>query len=332
MKILKFLGGLFLVVLLIAGAALAWAFYTANAKYTKMWTAHDATFPVPFPLDSLGLAELAAERIAAGAPAKDPLAGVDLEAAAMERAVKNGHHLVHSRLACNGCHGEDFGGSVVIDVPPVGYWAAPNLTAGQGSITNGFGPHDWDLAVRHGIRHTGMSSSMPCNEFKGVTDHELSDVIAYLKTQKPVDRLIKPVRLGPVFAFLTATDPTMLPAQTIDHQAAHAVEPPSTAVTLEFGRHIVPACEGCHNPKLSGGKMQGDPNMPIVANITLDETGLKSWSEADFIRAMREGKRPDGSDIKKQMPWEAFRKMTDTELKALWLYLQSVPPLPKGAK
>ena len=332
MKILKFLGRLVLIVIVIAGLVLAWAFATAHSRYEKKWTAHDATFPIPFPLDSAAKAAIAVERVAGGGPAKDPLAGVDLQSLAMERAVQNGDHLIHSRLGCDGCHGADLGGGVIIDVPPVGYWAAPNLTSGQGSVTNGFGPHDWDLAVRHGIRHTGTSSSMPCKDFKAMTDHELSDVVAYIKTQKPVDRLIKPVRFGPVFAFLAATDPNMLAAFTIDHLAAHEVEPPPTAETLEFGKHLIPACSGCHNPRLSGGKMAGDPNMPIVANITPDATGIKNWTEADFFKAMREGKRPDGTDLQKQMPWEWFRNMTDVELKALWLYLQSVPAVPKGVQ
>jgi hypothetical protein len=37
--------------------------------------------------------------------------------------------------------------------------------------------------------------------------------------------------------------------------------------------------------------------MPIVADITPHETGLKSWSEGDFIRALRVGKREDGTAI-----------------------------------
>ena len=52
---------------------------------------------------------------------------------------------------------------------------------------------------------------------------------------------------------------------------------------------------GCHGPNLSGGKVSGDPNMPLVANITPHESGLKGWTEADFIRALREGKRKDGT-------------------------------------
>jgi hypothetical protein len=81
---------------------------------------------------------------------------------------------------------------------------------------------------------------------------------------------------------------------------------------------------------LSGGTLAGDPDMPVVANLTPHFTGLKSWSEEDFIRALREGKRKDGTEISKMMPWQAYGQMSDTELKAVWAYLQTVPPLEKG--
>jgi mono/diheme cytochrome c family protein len=330
MKLLKFLGGAVLLVVVLALGAYLWARQVSNARYQTHWTAHDASFPMPFPLDSAALASLAQERIAAGASAKDPLAGVDLQAAAKERAEARGKHLIESRLGCSSCHGEDFGGGEIINVPAVGYWAAPNLTTGAGSVTNGFSAHDWDLAVRHGIRHTGTSSSMPSTEFLNLSDHELSDVVTYIRSRPPVDRHMAPVRIGPVFAFLIAGDPKMLPPFSIDHQKPHAIEPPPAAVTVEFGAHLVQTCTGCHNPKLSGGKLQGDPNMPIVANITPDSTGLAGWTEADFIRAMREGKRPNGAAIDEHMPWKSFTNMTDVELQALWKYLQSVPPVPKG--
>jgi hypothetical protein len=70
--------------------------------------------------------------------------------------------------------------------------------------------------------------------------------------------------------------------------------------------------------------------MPIVANLTPHETGLKTWSESDFIRALREGKRKDGTAINTMMPWKSYGQMTDTELKAVWAYLQTVPALEKG--
>ena len=54
------------------------------------------------------------------------------------------------------------------------------------------------------------------------------------------------------------------------------------------------------------------------------------WTESDFVRAMREGLRKDGTALAPQMPWQAYRQMSDTELKALWAYLQTVPPREKG--
>lgn len=332
MKLLKVLAGSIVLVVVLALAGYLWASSTANSKYEKKWTAHEAEFPIPFPLDSTALADLRRERIAAGAPAKNPLAGVDLAAAATDRAVRHGERLLKSRLGCIGCHRPDLGGGVVIDSPVVGYWAAPNLTLGSGGVTSGFSAHDWDLAVRHGIRHTGQSSSMPSIEFTGMADHDLSDVIAYIRSRPEVNRLMAPVKLGPVFDFVVALDPNALIAFSIDHGRPHPVEPPKEEVTPAFGEYLAQNCRGCHNPKLSGGKLQGDPDMPIVANLTPDSTGLKAWSESDFMRALRDGRRPDGRLISKQMPWPLFKNMNDVELKALWAYLRTVPAVPKGVK
>ncbi len=233
-------------------------------------------------------------------------------------------------MSCDGCHGADFGGAAVVDIALVGHWVAPNLTTGEGSVTKGFTANDWDRAVRHGVRRNGMSSSMPSGDFANLTDHELSDVVAYIRSMPPVNRDLGPVKLGPVFAFMIATDPKAFTAATIDHDKAHVVEPPAQAPSAELGQHIAQVCRGCHGAHLSGGTLAGDPDMPVVANITPHETGLKSWSEADFIRALREGKRKDGTAISKMMPWQAYGQMSDTELKAVWAYLQTVPPLEKG--
>ena len=72
--------------------------------------------------------------------------------------------------------------------------------------------------------------------------------------------------------------------------------------------------------------------MPIVANLTPDATGLKTWNEGDFLRAMHEGTRPDGSKLNDAMPWRIYGKMGDTELKAVWAFLRTLPPVPKGQR
>jgi len=70
------------------------------------------------------------------------------------------------------------------------------------------------------------------------------------------------------------------------------------------------------------------PDFPKAQNLT--PTGLGQWSDADIERALRVGKRPDGSTIALFMPWPYTAKMTDTEMAALVKYLRSVPPRATG--
>jgi mono/diheme cytochrome c family protein len=318
-KVVKVLGWVLGVVVALAGVTLGYAFWKANTNFHRQWTAHTATFPIPFPLSATEISALKSER-----PDLDP------RTVAAERAAANGRRLVDTRLGCTNCHNPDFGGKAVIDSIVVARWVAPNLTLGNGSVTKTFGPRDWDLAIRHGIKHTGETSSMPCQEFLNLSDHELSDVVSYIRSLPPVDRDLGPTRIGPVFAFIGAFDSGAFAANSIDHNRSHPAEPPQSAVTAEFGEHLSQVCRGCHGANLSGGKIAADPNMPEVANLTPHETGLKDWTETDFLRALHEGKRKNGTVIADAMPWRALGKMSDEELKAIYAYLRTVPPLPKG--
>ena len=331
-KLFKILGWTLCVLLVIALGAVGIARIIAGRKYNQHWTTHNVSFPIPFPLSAAELETLRTERIAAGAPATDPLAGVDVQKAALAHAIARGEYLVKTRVGCEGCHGADLGGKVLIDQWLVGYWAPPNITTGAGSVTRGFTAADWDRAIRHGVRHTGQSSSMPTTEFVNLSDHELSDIVTYIQSRPPVDRPSKAIRIGPVFSFVVGFGSSALPAFGTDHQKPHPAEPPVEAASVELGEHIAQVCRGCHGEHLSGGKIAGDPNMPIVANLTPHETGLKGWTEGDFIRALREGKRKDGTSILPQMPWKAYGQMKDVELKALWAYLKTVPPMVKGSR
>jgi hypothetical protein len=90
----------------------------------------------------------------------------------------------------------------------------------------------------------------------------------------------------------------------------------------------VSGCRGCHGLKLSGGRVAGPPGIPPASNLT--PTGLGNWSEADFEKALRTGKKPDGTIINDFMPWQLAGKMTDEELHAIWVYLKSVPAQETG--
>ncbi|MBI3091705.1 MAG: c-type cytochrome [Candidatus Tectomicrobia bacterium] len=62
-------------------------------------------------------------------------------------------------------------------------------------------------------------------------------------------------------------------------------------------------------------------------NITPDpETGIGSWTEADFLRAFKEGVNPQGKKYAyTQMEWETYRGIRDEDLRAMYAYLRTVP-------
>jgi len=75
----------------------------------------------------------------------------------------------------------------------------------------------------------------------------------------------------------------------------------------------------------------GPWGVSFAINLTPDkETGMGEWSEENFIKAMRTGKhqgQPNGRDILPPMPWEDFKVLTDEDIKAVFAYLRSLPPV-----
>lgn len=73
----------------------------------------------------------------------------------------------------------------------------------------------------------------------------------------------------------------------------------------------------------------GPWGVSFAANLTPDdETGSGLWTEDMFIEAMRTGKHlGKGRPILPPMPWFNLQKMTDSDLKAVWAYLRSLPPV-----
>ncbi|HEV8436192.1 MAG TPA: diheme cytochrome c-553 [Thermoanaerobaculia bacterium] len=137
--------------------------------------------------------------------------------------------------------------------------------------------------------------------------------------------------------------------------------------SVERGRYLVTiiGCNDCHSPKVHPGSMEPDPahllsgrpattpapekpahmgeiavsgdltawygpwGVSYAANLTPDRvTGLgKRYDEASFIRAMRTGKKPEGTDILPPMPWPDFAHMSDRDLRDIWAYLKTLKPV-----
>ena len=99
-------------------------------------------------------------------------------------------------------------------------------------------------------------------------------------------------------------------------------------------------CVGCHTEdkegatSFAGGRALKTPFGTFFGpNITPDKTaGIGSWSEADFIRALRHGDRPDGSNFFPAFPYPSFTKITDGDMRDLWAYLRTLPASAKPSK
>jgi hypothetical protein len=77
----------------------------------------------------------------------------------------------------------------------------------------------------------------------------------------------------------------------------------------------------------------GPWGISYAANLTPDaETGLGGWTEVIFVSAIRSGKHMgSGRPILPPMPWETIGKLTDEDLKALFVYLRTLPPVKNRA-
>jgi mono/diheme cytochrome c family protein len=128
--------------------------------------------------------------------------------------------------------------------------------------------------------------------------------------------------------------------------SAAATNSASAETLLERGAYLmksIVACGNCHTPKGPKGDIPGMElagmapfvKTPAFAanapNITPDkETGIGNWTDAQIIKAIREGKRPDGSIIGPPMPIALYRDISDTDVNAIVAYLRTVKPVRKA--
>jgi cytochrome c553 len=240
-----------------------------------------------------------------------------------EAAIAWGGHLANAVTGCQDCHGPDLAGTVMSD-DAVAVLAAPNLTAGRGGIGGELTDADWVRAIRHGVRRDGTSLLiMPSYAYARLSDRDLGAMVAYLKQIPPVDNELPAFRLRPLGRALVAAgafDEEFVARKIAAEGRYDEVE---AGLSLEYGEYLatIGGCISCHRPDLKGGPA-GPPDAPPATDIS--PAALASWDDADFFRAMRDGRRPDGSEISEFMPWRVMGQMTDDELSAIWLYLQSV--------
>jgi mono/diheme cytochrome c family protein len=248
-------------------------------------------------------------------------------------SIARGRYLVRAITKCVECHGENLGGKLFIDAGPVGKVWSKNLTGGQGGLRDSLTPAQWTAAIRHGVAPNGRPLMvMPTTSYTVLGDDDLGAIIAYVKTVPPVDYIPPKSFLGPLgwFLYTTGRFPTLTEADLVRHDGPRAAVP-AAGPTAEYGRYLttIGGCTGCHGPTLSGGAIPGmPPGTRPAANLTPE--GIGHYTEADFFTALRTGKRPGGAPIDSVMPYRFTREMTDDDIRAVYLFLKTVPRKPFG--
>ncbi|HEX9075897.1 MAG TPA: c-type cytochrome [Anaerolineae bacterium] len=224
-------------------------------------------------------------------------------------AVARGQHIA-TIWACTNCHGANLGGTLITHdpiegtFPILGTIPAPNLTSGKGGIAKSYNESDWVRAIRHGVKPNGRVEIF-MYDYSAMSDRDLGDLIAYLKQIPPADSDYPAPSYGPILPIVPAFGIFTPVAEQIDQNAPRQADPVPGA-TKEYGKYLSALCAQCHGTNL-------------VAPLR------GKWKQEDFVRAVQTGVLPNGRQIGPAMPSSIYGEMNDTELAALWLYLQNLP-------
>ena len=241
-------------------------------------------------------------------------------------APKLGKYLFETR-GCAECHGADGRGVVFIDADGMRV-KSPNITAGPGGVVADYHEGDWVRAIRHGIAPSGRALFiMPSDDYNRMSDADFAALVAYVRMLPPVKGEPADIHLPTIVKALYGVGLVKDAAEKIDHRRAPS-PPVAAAPSAEYGAYVATMCAGCHRATLAGGPIAGaPPSWPPAANLTPGEGSVQPRYDTPekFVAMMRTGKRPDGSDVSRVMPFMTLRNMNDTDLLAIYAYLKTLP-------
>jgi len=248
-------------------------------------------------------------------------------------ALERGRYLFASR-GCTDCHGANGGGRVVIDDGKGLFVRGPNISRGAVTVAN-YQVEDWVRAIRHGVKPSGRPALiMPSEDYNRLSDEDLGALIAHLQTLPPAEGGPADVRLSLPVKALYGLGLVKDAAEKIDHDLPPSPPMPQT-VSVANGAYVANMCMGCHGAGLAGGKIPGaPPDWPVAANLTPGAgSSMTAYKNAQqFAAMMRSGRRPDGSEVSKVMPFNALKELNDVELQAMYAYLQTLAPRALGQR
>jgi mono/diheme cytochrome c family protein len=272
----------------------------------------------------------------------------EVSASTDSAVVARGHYVVRRLANCAQCHGDPklternqegeevpLSGGFAFKIPPGEFFArniTPDAATGIGRFTDG----EVARALRSGVGHDGRAL-LPFMEMQGLSDEDLTAVVSYLRSQPPVSNPVpshKPNLLGQIVIATVLANPVG-PKET-------PLKASPRGATLENGKYLaesIALCWSCHTQRdmktgaLVGARFGGanmpDDNNPkrtwAPPNLTSDPTTgrLAKFSEDEFVARFRQGRVIPGSP----MPWQGFRNLEEDDVRAIYRYLKSLPPV-----
>jgi mono/diheme cytochrome c family protein len=250
---------------------------------------------------------------------------------------------VSKAAGCSGCHTEavqgarPYAGGRAIKTP-FGIFYGPNITphpqAGIGRWTE----VQFNRAMRQGERPDGAHyyPAFPYPSFTLMSDTDLRDLWAYLRTLAPDARASRPHELRLPFRWR----PLLAAWKWLFFEPGPFVADPRQGPVLNRGAYLVRAlghCTECHTPRnlLGGPKKERflAGAKDIAPNLT--PARLKKWSDAELKEFLASGLTPDGdmaAETMAEVIQNTTSQLTAADTEALVAYLRSLPPLPEPAK
>jgi mono/diheme cytochrome c family protein len=271
-------------------------------------------------------------------------------------AVARGEYLFKVTWQCFGCHQSGApdadappGGGKVFDLrstgPGFGIYYSRNITpdsaTGIGSWTDG----QIVQAIREGVNRDRRTlfPIMPVDWLKDLSDEDALAIVAYLRRIPPVRNAV-PSREPSFFAKALLALNVIKPIPPI----ARPIVAPPRGVTIDYGRYMATAgagCADCHTPRnlqngqfyvdslfaggsIAFGEAEHGPVISYARNLRPSQTDqFGRWTEEQFIAAVTAGFRRDSTALVPQMPYAQYKFLAPEDLRAIYLYLQSLPPM-----
>jgi mono/diheme cytochrome c family protein len=279
-----------------------------------------------------------------------PVKDLEFRASSEPAIVERGRYLVQGPAHCADCHGarSPSGESPESTAPlsggyefrlPVGVFRAPNITSDEETGLGRYSDADLARILRYGVRPDG-SAVLPFMPFAELADDDLTAVISYLRSTKPVRHEVPAHEFNLLGNLVRAWVIAPVGPKTTPEKRA-----PRGAVA-ENGRylaHHVANCVSCHTrmdmrtgelvgPLFGGGAQHpavgGSKKTYLSPNLTPDPRWgwIEGWDESAFAARLTSGAGRDGSP----MPWPAFAGLSNDDARAIYLYLRSLPKAEGG--